>query len=171
MIDYIKENKLISLIAFLAIILLIGVIYLTVSSGASILGVSKITEFETYVGRRQTAAGDFQVTYSYPSDWQVTDNGAKYVSEDEDELTEIYFVFESLRTEYLGTKKIEVGERYFFKNTYSDQYTEQEMFIIDYYWPIRSIDSTVRISCISNEDSKRTIDAACNLFVESFRLD
>lgn len=125
-----------------------------------------------YSHRNDTAAGDFLVTYEYPNNWYIDKNTiTSYDGYVDHGNVEMYFVFEDYETEYPGFSQVSINERSMLMRESYEEVNGNENYIMDVYWPVDSINSSIRFSCIGDSTFSGTISNDCKRFIYTFRLD
>ncbi|MCA9381269.1 hypothetical protein KC678_03320 [Candidatus Dojkabacteria bacterium] len=125
--------------------------------------------------RQETPSGNFLVSYSYPTGWHVDQNGVTSnigYFENTNKQMRIYYVFESFQEKYKGTsKKTFVDANGLKRKMYWKEYSKEDVYYIDTIWPVESLKSSVRFTCMGPKSGRNIIKSQCEAFIYSFRLD
>ncbi len=174
MVKILRDNILFILAAIIIVVILIVV--LSIFRNGSSITVNLDNDdgkvYGTYQRCRETAAGNFLVTFEHPRGWIVDKNGlASYIGYLDKGQISIYYVFESLQTEFDGYNKKKFGDRIMYWNDYSEEVEGNEYFTVDVLWPLDSVRSTLRFTCSGPKEDRAKIKDHCERFISSFRLD
>ncbi|MCA9387260.1 hypothetical protein KC669_04470, partial [Candidatus Dojkabacteria bacterium] len=150
--EFVRENLLyIAVAALIVLFLFLGLFsifnrnsYIAVNSDGEVLGAFEM--------RQETPSGNLLVSYSYPFGWTVNQNGVTSnigYFEDSTEQMQIYYVFETYKEKYKGmAKKTFLDANNQKRQMYWEEYTNNDKFYIDAIWPVESLKSSVRFTCL-----------------------
>ena len=168
---FIQQNLIFFIVALIIIAVFIGILTFVNQNTSEVIFLNEGQLLGEYQRRHQTAAGNFLVSYSYPQDWIIKDN--ELISNDsylDNGSISIYYVFEEYSSNYSNLPEKKFEDRIMYWSEYVEDMNESEVKVIDVYWPIESINSSVRFTCIGPKSSTKTKND-CEQFILSFRLD
>ncbi len=173
MIKLIRENLIFIGAAFIVVIILIVV--LSIFQGRTNIQIVRSADdagriYGLYEKRHVTAAGNFLVEYEYPEGWLINEN---VITSPEGvygpEQIKMYFVFERYEESYKYSKK-RFGERLMYWNEYTTEQGNYNRKVVNVYWPLDSVNSSVRFTCSGPNEHKGEVVQECEKFILSFRL-